>query len=105
MRLCISIASILFVTTSAVAATITVRPETPDRPIVVVVEGSLAAFDEDQFAAKTAPLSSAFVAFSSEGGSLAAGLRMVFHNRSRRPTLRIGVCTRMAGWRGALYWD
>ena len=54
MRLCISIASILFVTTPAVAATITVRPETPDRPIVVVVEGALAAFDEDQFAAKAA---------------------------------------------------
>jgi len=76
MRLCISIASILFVTTPAVATTITVRPETPDRPIVVVVEGSLAAFDEDQFAAKTAPLSSAFVAFSSDGGSLVAGLRI-----------------------------
>src|SRR5262252_718096 len=77
MRLCISIASILFVTTPAVAATITVRPETPDRPIVVVVEGALAAFDEDQFAAKTAPLSSAFVALSSDGGgSLVAGLRI-----------------------------
>src|SRR5215510_15655613 len=76
MRLCISIASILFVTTPAVAATVTVRPETPDRPIVVVVEGPLAAFDEDQFAAKTAPLSSAFVAFSSDGGSLVAGLRI-----------------------------
>src|SRR5215831_18661513 len=76
MRLCISIASILFVTTPAVAASVTVRPETPDRPIVVVVEGSLAAFDEDQFAAKTAPLSSAFVAFSSDGGSLVAGLRI-----------------------------
>ena len=76
MRLCISIASILFVTTPVVAATITVRPETPDRPIVVVVEGSLAAFDEDQFAAKTAPLSTAFVAFSSDGGSLVAGLRI-----------------------------
>jgi len=76
MRLCISIASILFVTTPAAAATITVRPQTPDRPIVVVVEGSLAAFDEDQFAAKTAPLSTAFVAFSSDGGSLLAGLRI-----------------------------
>ena len=76
MRLCISIASILFVTIPAVAATVTVRPETPDRPIVVVVEGSLAAFDEDQFAAKTAPLSTAFVAFSSDGGSLVAGLRI-----------------------------
>src|SRR5262245_11541596 len=76
MRLCISIASILFVTISAVAATVTVRPETPDRPIVVVIEGSLAAFEEDQFCAKTAALSSAFVAFSSDGGSLVAGLRI-----------------------------
>jgi hypothetical protein len=84
MRLCISIASILFVTTPAVAATITVRPETPDRPIVVVVEGSLAAFDEDQFAAKTAPLSSAFVAFSSDGGSLVAGLRIGEAIRGKR---------------------
>ena len=55
MRLCISIASILFVTIPAVAATVTVRPETPDRPIVVVVEGALAAFDEDQFAANDPP--------------------------------------------------
>src|SRR5262245_41974729 len=113
MRLCISIASILFVTTPAVAATITVRPETPDRPIVVVVEGALAAFDEDQFAAKTAPLSSAFVAFSSDGsGSLVAGLRIGEAIRRKRfstivpePTLRIGVCTCMAGRRRALYWD
>src|SRR5262249_5111086 len=76
MRLCISIASILLVTTPAVAAVITVREQTPDRPSVVVVEGSLAAFDEDQFAAKTASLSSAFVAFSSDGGSFLAGLRI-----------------------------
>ena len=76
MRLCISIASILLVTTPAVAAVITVREETPDRPSVVVVEGSFAAFDEDQFAAKAASLSSAFVAFSADGGSLLAGLRI-----------------------------
>jgi hypothetical protein len=76
MRLCISIASILLVTTPAVAAVITVREQTPDRPSVVVVEGSLAAFDEDQFAAKAASLSSAFVAFSLDGGSLVAGLRI-----------------------------
>src|SRR6516162_6911797 len=76
MRLCISIASILLVTTPAVAAVITVREQTPDRPSVVVVEGSLAAFDEDQFAAKAASLSSAFVAFSSDGASLLAGLRI-----------------------------
>ena len=73
---CISIASILLVTTPAVAAVITVREQTPDRPSVVVVEGSLAAFDEDQFAAKAASLSSAFVAFSSDGGSLLAGVRI-----------------------------
>jgi hypothetical protein len=76
MRLCISLASILLVTTPAVAAVITVREQTPDRPTVVLVEGSLAAFDEDQFAAKAASLSSAFVAFSSDGGSLVAGLRI-----------------------------
>src|SRR5262245_32040170 len=68
--------SILLVTTPAVAAVITASEQTPDRPSVVVVEGSLAAFDEDQFAAKAASLSSAFVAFSSDGGSLVAGLRI-----------------------------
>jgi len=76
MRLCISIASFLLVTTSAVAAVIIVREQTPDRPTVVVLEGSLAEFDEDQFAAKAASLSSAFVAFNSDGGSLLAGLRL-----------------------------
>jgi hypothetical protein len=76
MRVRISIASILLVTTPAVAAVITVKERTPDRPIVVVVEGFLAAFDEDQFAAKAASLSSAFVAFSSDGGSLVADLRI-----------------------------
>src|SRR6266446_105882 len=76
MRLRFSIASILLATTPALAATITLRPQTPDRPIVVMVEGPLVAVDEDQFAAKSAPLSSAFVAFSSDGGSLVAGLRI-----------------------------
>jgi hypothetical protein len=76
MHLCVSIVSILLTTTPALAATITVRPQTPDRPIVIMVEGTLVAVDEDQFAAKTAPLSSAFVAFSSDGGSLVAGLRI-----------------------------
>ena len=69
-------ASILLVATPALAATISVRPGTPDRPNVVMVEGPLVAVDEDQFAAKSAPLSSAFVAFSSDGGSLVAGLRI-----------------------------
>jgi hypothetical protein len=39
-----------------------------------MVEGPLLAVDEDQFAATTAPLTSAFVAFSSDGGSLVAAL-------------------------------
>jgi hypothetical protein len=66
----------LLATTPTHAATITVKPQTPDRPIVVMLEGSLVEDDEDQFATKTAPLPSAFVAFSSDGGSLAAGLRI-----------------------------
>src|SRR6266568_3602906 len=76
MRRCVSMASILLAATPALAATISVRPGTPDRPNVVMVEGPLVAVDEDQFAAKSAPLSSAFVAFSSDGGSLVAGLRI-----------------------------
>ena len=76
MRLHFCIASSLLATTPALAATITVRPQTTDRPIVVMVEGPLVAMDEDEFAAKTAPLPSAFVAFSSDGGSLVGGLRI-----------------------------
>src|SRR5438445_10322727 len=76
MRRCVSMASILLAATPALAATISVRPGTPDRPNVVMVEGPLVAVDEDQFAAKSAPLSSAFVAFSSDGGSLVARLRI-----------------------------
>src|SRR5205823_6875365 len=45
-------------------------------PIVVILEGPLVGDDEHQFATKTASLPSAFVAFSSDGGSLAAGLRI-----------------------------
>src|SRR5262249_6370722 len=95
MRLCISIALILLVTTPVVAAVITVREQTPDRPIVVVVEGSLAAFDEDQF------------------GSLLAGLRIgeaLFVERDfPQPFQRADVAHRRVpsrGWgRGAFYWD
>jgi hypothetical protein len=76
MRLRFSIAWILLATTPAPAATITVSPQTTDRPIVVMVEGPLVRMDGDEFAAKTAPLPSAFVAFSSDGGSLVAGLRI-----------------------------
>jgi hypothetical protein len=41
-----------------------------------MVEGPLVRMDGDEFATKTAPLPSAFVAFSSDGGSLFAGLRI-----------------------------
>jgi hypothetical protein len=76
MRLVVSIASILLTAAPALAATITLGPQKPDRPNVVMVEGLLVADDEDQFGAKTASLPSAFVAFSSDGGSLVAGLRI-----------------------------
>ena len=76
MRLLISIASILLTAAPALAATITLGPQKPDRPNIVMVEGLLVADDGDQFAAKTASLSSAFVAFSSDGGSLVAGFRI-----------------------------
>ena len=55
MRVRISIASILLVTTPAVAAVITVKERTPDRPIVVVVEGFLDAFDEDNLPPRPHP--------------------------------------------------
>jgi hypothetical protein len=45
-----------------------------DRPIVVILEGPLVEEDEHQFATKTASIPAAFVALSSDCGSLAAGL-------------------------------
>ena len=76
MRLLISIASILLATARALAATITLAPQTPDRPNVITVEGPLDSADGDLFAAKAASLRSAIVAFSSDGGSLLAGVRI-----------------------------
>jgi hypothetical protein len=76
MRLLISIALILLATGRALAATITLAPQTPDRPNVITVEGPLVSVDGDQFAAKAASLRSAIVAFSSDGGSLVAGVRI-----------------------------
>src|SRR5437868_364482 len=76
MHLRASIALALVATTPTLAATITVRPQTPDRPNIVTLEGPLGEDDEHQFATKTASIPSAFVAFSSDGGSLAAGLRI-----------------------------
>jgi hypothetical protein len=76
MRVRVYFAWILLATTPAPAATITVSPQRTDRPMVVMIEGALGARDEEQFAAKTASLSSAFVAFSSDGGDFVAGVRI-----------------------------
>jgi hypothetical protein len=61
MYLRVSIALALLATTPTLAATITVRPQTPDRPIVVILEGPLVEDDEDRFATKTASLPSALL--------------------------------------------
>jgi hypothetical protein len=76
MRPLIFIASILLATTHALAATITLAPQTPDRPNVITVEGPLDSIDGDQFAAKAASVRSAIVALSSDGGNLVAALRI-----------------------------
>jgi hypothetical protein len=76
MHLHVSIALTLLATIPTLAATIRVRPQAPDRPIVVILEGPLVEDDEDRFATKIASLASAFVAFNSDGGSLATGLRI-----------------------------
>jgi hypothetical protein len=113
MHLHVSIALALLATTPTLAATITVRPQAPDRPIVVILEGPLVEDDEDRFATKTASLASAFVAFSSDGGNLATGAsdwrsyssEGLFHDRSRQATLRLCVCISVARWHRALSGD
>jgi hypothetical protein len=76
MRFLMCIASILLPAAQTLAATITLAPQTLDRPNVVTVEGPLVSVDGDQFVAKAASLRSAIVVFSSDGGSLVAGLRI-----------------------------
>jgi hypothetical protein len=76
MRVLVFIASILLAAAPALAATISLSLQTPDRPNVVMVEGPLVAVDGDRFAAKTASLPSAIIAFSSDDGSLVAGLQI-----------------------------
>jgi hypothetical protein len=76
MRLALGILWTLLSATHVMAATITVAPQRPDRLISVVVEGDLVASDADEFLARTASLSGAIIAFSSDGGSLVAGIRI-----------------------------
>jgi hypothetical protein len=76
MHLLICITFILLARGPALAATITLAPQTPGRPNVITVEGPLVSVDGDQFTARAASLNSAIVVFSSDGGSLVAGLRI-----------------------------
>jgi hypothetical protein len=69
--------ALLFVSGApAIAATITVTPQTGDKPAVVAVQGVLRDEDIDDFRFKVAHLSSAVVALESDGGSLLAGIRI-----------------------------
>jgi hypothetical protein len=69
--------ALLFVSGApAIAATITVTPQTGDKPALVAVQGVLRDEDIDDFRFKVAHLSSAVVALESDGGSLLAGIRI-----------------------------
>jgi hypothetical protein len=62
--------------TTARAATVDVVSLGPNRPSLVTVSGTFDLNDKDVFARKIGSLSSAIVAFDSDGGSLVAGLRI-----------------------------
>jgi hypothetical protein len=69
--------ALLFVSGApAIAATITVTPQTGDKPAVVAVQGDLRDEDIDDFRFKVAKFSTAVVALDSDGGSLLAGIRI-----------------------------
>ena len=76
MRTIIGIVFVILAATSAPAATITVTTRPSDRSPLVVLEGDLVQSDADEFAAKTATLSNALIAFNSDGGNLVAGIRI-----------------------------
>jgi hypothetical protein len=48
----------------------------PNKPSLVVITGTIDLADKDEFLRKIAPLQSAIVSFSSDGGSLLAGLQI-----------------------------
>jgi hypothetical protein len=61
---------------SAHAASISVESTGPDKPAVVVVQGSFEGKDGEQFFTKTASLAAALVRLESNGGSLVAGIQI-----------------------------
>src|SRR6266536_3217888 len=61
---------------SAHAASISVESTGPDKPPVVVVQGSFEGKDGEQFFRKTGSLTAALVRLESNGGSLVAGIQI-----------------------------
>jgi hypothetical protein len=68
--------AMLAMTTTAHAASIVVLPLGQNKPSLVVITGTIDLADKDEFLRKIAPLQSAIVSFSSDGGSLLAGLQI-----------------------------
>jgi hypothetical protein len=60
--------ALLAITTAANAASIIVLPLGQNKPSLVVITGTLDLADKDEFLRQIAPLSSAIVSFSSDGG-------------------------------------
>jgi hypothetical protein len=71
-----AIAVLLIATTAAHAAAIDVVSLGPNDPALVKVSGSLESGDKDLFLRKILSLSSAVVAFDSDGGNLLAGIQI-----------------------------
>jgi hypothetical protein len=71
-----AIAVLLIATTAARAATIDVVSLGPNDPSLVKVTGPLESGDKDLFLRKILSVSSAVVAFDSDGGSLVAGIQI-----------------------------
>lgn len=61
---------------SAQAAAISVQSAGPEKPAIVVVQGTLDPADGERFFAKIAALSSAVVRFQSNGGSVVTGIQI-----------------------------
>jgi SPOR domain len=68
--------SLLAAATTARAATVDVVSLGPNKPSLVTVSGTFDLNDKDVFLRKIGSLSSAIVAFDSDGGSLVAGLQI-----------------------------
>ncbi len=58
------------------SASISVESTGPDKPAVVVVQGSFEGKDGEQFFTKTGSLAAALVRLESNGGSLVAGIQI-----------------------------